>query len=114
MHGRYALLVVLGGAGGGRHRQRVGVAHATTTVKTMTSPRRSSTSPSRPAGGLGPVQYVIKNTGKVGPRLAISGPGLKTKRTALIKPGKSATLAVTLREQDLRRWSPCPVMRHRA
>ncbi len=51
---------------------------------------------------------MIKNTGKYAHRLAISGPGLKTKKTPLIKPGKSATLAVTLRSGTYAIWCPVP------
>ena len=85
------------------------VAHATATVKTInvTEKEFHITLSTRKAA-VGPVRFVIKNTGKVGHRLAISGPGLKTKRTALIKPGKSATLAVTLKSGTYALWCPVP------
>ena len=57
-------------------------------------------------GAVGPVRFVIKNTGKYTHGLAISGPGVKLKKSALIKPGKSATLAVTLKSGHLHALVP--------
>src|SRR5262245_61804457 len=44
----------------------------------------------------GTVTFTVRNAGKVAHALAISGPGLKMKRTATIAPGKSASLTVKL------------------
>ena len=59
-------------------------------------------------GAVGPVRFVIKNTGKYTHGLAISGPGVKLKKSALIKPGKSAILAVTLKSGTYALWCPVP------
>jgi uncharacterized cupredoxin-like copper-binding protein len=59
-------------------------------------------------GAVGPVRFVIKNTGKYTHGLAISGPGVKLKKSALIKPGKSAALAVTLKSGTYALWCPVP------
>ena len=85
------------------------VAHATATVKTISvTEKEFHISLSTRKGAVGPVRFVIKNTGKYGHHLAISGPGLKKKQTALIKPGKSATLAVTLKSGTYALWCPVP------
>lgn len=55
----------------------------------------------------GAVRFQIKNTGRYAHALEIAGPGVK-KRTPLIKPGKSAVLAVTLRAGSYSLWCPVP------
>jgi plastocyanin len=55
----------------------------------------------------GPVVLRITNTGHTAHELAIAGPGVK-KRSAMIKPGTSATLAVTLRSGSYSLWCPLP------
>jgi uncharacterized cupredoxin-like copper-binding protein len=55
----------------------------------------------------GPAVFRIKNTGHTTHELEISGPGVK-KKSAMIKPGKSATLAVTLRSGSYSLWCPVP------
>ncbi len=59
-------------------------------------------------GAVGPVRFVIKNTGKYTHGLAISGPGVKLKKSALVKPGKTTTLAVTLESGTYALWCPVP------
>ena len=85
------------------------VAHSSATAKTINVTEKEfhiSLSPKK--GAVGPVKFVIKNTGKLTHALAISGPGVKLKKTALIKPGKSATLAVTLKSGTYTLWCPVP------
>jgi plastocyanin len=60
----------------------------------------------------GPTTFVVKNTGKLPHALAIAGPGVASKRTAMISPGKSAQLTVTLRGGSYSVW--CPVPSHAA
>jgi uncharacterized cupredoxin-like copper-binding protein len=59
-------------------------------------------------GAVGPVRFVIKNAGKYTHGLAISGLGVKLKKSALVKPGKTATLAVTLKSGTYALWCPVP------
>ena len=59
-------------------------------------------------GAAGPARLVIKNTGKYTHGLAISGPGVKLKKSALVKPGKTTTLAVTLEAGTYTLWCPVP------
>jgi len=85
------------------------VAHKSAAVKTVNVTEKEfhiSLSPAK--GAAGPVKFVIKNTGKYAHGLAISGPGVKLKKTALIKPGKSATLTVTLESGTYSIWCPVP------
>ena len=85
------------------------VAHKSAAVKTVNVTEKEfhiSLSPAK--GAAGPVKFVIKNTGKYAHALEISGPGVKAKRTPLIKPGKSATLAVTLKSGTYSIWCPVP------
>ena len=56
----------------------------------------------------GTTTFVVKNTGKFPHALAIAGPGVASKRTALIPPGKSAQLTVTLRGGSYSLWCPVP------
>lgn len=60
----------------------------------------------------GKVKFVVKNTGKLSHGLVISGPGIAKKRTPLIKPGKQATLTVTVKSGPYGIW--CPVPGHEA
>jgi plastocyanin len=55
----------------------------------------------------GPVRFEIKNTGKYAHSLAISGAGV-SKKSPLIKPGKSAVLTVTLKQGAYSIWCPVP------
>jgi uncharacterized cupredoxin-like copper-binding protein len=55
----------------------------------------------------GPVRLVVRNAGKYAHALSIKGAGV-SKRTPLIKPGKSATLIVTLRSGRYAIWCPVP------
>lgn len=85
------------------------VAHRSATVKTIhVTEKEFHISLSPKQGAVGPVRFVVKDTGKLAHALAISGPGVKLKRTALIKPGKSATLAVTLKPGKYTLWCPVP------
>lgn len=59
-------------------------------------------------GAVGPVHFVIKNAGKLTHAFAISGPGVKTKKTNAIKAGGSATLVVTLKSGTYTVWCPMP------
>lgn len=56
----------------------------------------------------GPVRFVVKNTGAYPHALAISGAGVKLKKTAIISPGKSTTLIVHLRSGRYSLWCPVP------
>lgn len=57
---------------------------------------------------VGRVTFVIRNKGKYTHALAISGPGMKTKKTASIRPGKRAKLVVTLHSGTYTLWCPVP------
>jgi uncharacterized cupredoxin-like copper-binding protein len=59
-------------------------------------------------GTVGPVDFIVKNAGKITHAFAISGPGVKTKKTKAIKPGRSATLVVTLKSGTYAVWCPIP------
>ncbi len=86
------------------------VAHRSATVTTIrVTEKEFHISLSTSKGAVGPVKFVIKNTGKYAHGLAISGPGVKLKKTAkLIKPGKSGSLAVTLKAGKYSLWCPVP------
>jgi uncharacterized cupredoxin-like copper-binding protein len=56
----------------------------------------------------GATTFVVKNTGKLTHALAIAGPGVASKRTAMIAPGKTAQLTVTLRGGSYSLWCPVP------
>jgi len=89
------------------------VAHQSANVNTVKVTEKEfhiSLSPAK--GTAGPTRFVIKNTGKLSHALAISGPGVKLKKTVLIKPGTSATLTVTLKSGTYSVW--CPVAGHAA
>jgi uncharacterized cupredoxin-like copper-binding protein len=85
------------------------VAHASTKKTTITVKEKEyHLTLSSKKGVVGPVQFVIKNTGKISHAFAIAGPGVKTKKTKTIKPGKSATLVVTLKSGTYSVWCPVP------
>jgi plastocyanin len=60
----------------------------------------------------GRVTFTVHNAGRVAHVIAIAGTGLATRRTPLIQPGATRTLAVTLGGGTFRVW--CPVGRHAA
>jgi uncharacterized cupredoxin-like copper-binding protein len=62
---------------------------------------------SNKAAKKGPVRLVVRNAGKYPHALSIKGAGV-SKRTPLIKPGKSAILLVTLRSGRYALWCPVP------
>lgn len=78
----------------------------TTTVKVTEKEYRIALSVKKAPAG--PVKFVVRNSGTYPHALAIAGPGLKPKRTPLIKPGRSATLTVTLRSGTYSLWCPVP------
>jgi uncharacterized cupredoxin-like copper-binding protein len=84
------------------------VAHATADAKTIkvTEKEFKITVIGKPAKGAD--RFVIKNTGQYAHALSIAGPGIKSKRTPLIKPGKSAVLNVTLKSGTYTIWCPVP------
>jgi len=61
---------------------------------------------SRPAIGPGPVTFIAKNTGTIPHQVEVEGKGIE-KESALIQPGDSLTLTVTLKEGDYEIY--CPV-----
>ena len=85
------------------------VAHKGATKTTINvTEREFHISLSTMKASAGHVRFVVKNTGKLAHALAISGPGVKIKRTALIRPGKTAVLLVTLRPGRYALWCPVP------
>jgi hypothetical protein len=56
---------------------------------------------------VGVVRFVIRNKGLYAHSLAVKV-GTTTKRTTLIKPGKSTTLIVTLKKGKTALWCPVP------
>lgn len=98
-----ALLVALAGAA------LAGVvAHATSAATTIKVTEREFkiTVTGKPAAGVN--RFVIKNTGKLAHELAVAGPGVKSKKTPLINPGKTYTLVVTLKSGAYSIWCPVP------
>lgn len=84
------------------------VAHAGATTKTVkVTEREYHISLSTKKSAAGPVRFVIKNTGHLPHALAVTGPGV-SKRTHAIRPGKSATLTVTLKNGTYTIWCPMP------
>jgi uncharacterized cupredoxin-like copper-binding protein len=59
-------------------------------------------------GAVGPVRFVVKNTGKLAHAFAVAGPGMTAKKTKTIKPGGSTTLLVTLKSGKYSVWCPVP------
>ncbi|HEV8463318.1 MAG TPA: cupredoxin domain-containing protein [Gaiellaceae bacterium] len=84
------------------------VAHATADAKTIkvTEKEFKITVTGKPAKGAD--RFVVKNTGQYPHALSIAGPGIKTKRTPMIQPGKSAVLNVTLKSGSYTLWCPVP------
>lgn len=56
----------------------------------------------------GRVRFLVRNAGTYPHALAVSGAGVKLKRTAIIAPGKSAVLLVDLRSGRYSLWCPVP------
>ncbi len=84
------------------------VAHASASKTTIrVTEREYSIALSAKTAAAGPAVFTIKNTGHTAHELEISGPGVK-KKTAMIKPGTSATIAVTLRSGSYSLWCPLP------
>jgi uncharacterized cupredoxin-like copper-binding protein len=85
------------------------VAHASASSKTIAVTEKEykiTLTPKQAAPGS--VVFAVKNVGHYTHALAISGPGVATKKTALIKPGKTATLKVTLKAGTYTLWCPVP------
>jgi uncharacterized cupredoxin-like copper-binding protein len=98
--------VALGGAaiGGVVARAQVTVSTVTVTMKEY------KLTPSTKKVAAGRVTFVAVNKGRIPHALAIAGPGLKTKKSAMIAAGKSARLTVTLKGGSYALW--CPVGNH--
>jgi uncharacterized cupredoxin-like copper-binding protein len=95
-------LAVLGAAAAGV------VTHNGTTRSTITvTEREFKLSLSTKTAKTGPVRLVVRNAGKYPHALSIKGKGV-SKRTTLIKPGKSAVLLVDLRSGTYALWCPVP------
>jgi plastocyanin len=88
----------------------VGSTTAAQTVKVTEREYALSFTPRSVAPGT--VTFTVRNAGKVAHALAVSGPGLKMKRTATIAPGNTASLTVKLGKGTFTMW--CPVGRHAA
>ena len=85
------------------------VAHAGATVKTINvSEKEFKITLTPKKASAGSVRFVVHNTGLYPHALAIAGPGVASKRTALIKPGKTARLTVTLEAGAYTLWCPVP------
>jgi uncharacterized cupredoxin-like copper-binding protein len=82
---------------------RTGTAKSTITI----TEREFKISLSSKTAKAGTVRLVVRNTGKYGHSLSIKGKGV-SKRTPLIKPGKSTVLVVTLRSGRYALWCPVP------
>jgi hypothetical protein len=95
-------LAVLGAATAGV-MTRAGTAKSTITV----TEREFKIGLSSKTAKKGPVRLVVRNAGKYAHALSIKGAGV-SKRTPLIKPGKSAVLLVTLRSGRYALWCPVP------
>jgi uncharacterized cupredoxin-like copper-binding protein len=98
-----ALAVALLGAATASYVARAGVAKTTITV----TEREFHITPSARKVARGRVRFVVKNAGKYPHALAIKGAGV-SKRTPVIKPGKSAVLVVDLRSGSYALWCPVP------
>jgi uncharacterized cupredoxin-like copper-binding protein len=85
------------------------VAHASASSKTIAVTEKEYKITLTPKKATpGSVVFAVKNVGHYTHALAISGPGVATKKTALIKPGKTATLKVTLKAGTYTLWCPVP------
>ncbi len=95
-------LAVLGAAAAGV------VTRASTATSTITvTEREFKIALSSKTAKKGPVRLVVRNAGKYAHALSIKGAGV-SRRTPLIKPGKSAVLLVTLRSGRYALWCPVP------
>jgi uncharacterized cupredoxin-like copper-binding protein len=56
----------------------------------------------------GKVSFVVHNAGRISHELALSGPGLRTMKTPLIRAGGTRTLTVRLGGGTFRLWCPVP------
>jgi hypothetical protein len=95
-------LAVLGAATAGV-MTRAGTAKTTITITEREFKISLSTKKAKP----GQVRLVVKNAGRYAHALSIKGKGV-SKRTPLIKPGKSAVLLVDLRSGTYALWCPVP------
>lgn len=85
------------------------VAHASGTAKTITvTEKEYKIGLSTRKAAAGSVRFVIRNTGKLTHQFAIAGPGLKTKKSPMIAPGKTVRLRVTLKAGKYSIWCPIP------
>jgi uncharacterized cupredoxin-like copper-binding protein len=85
------------------------VAHASGSSKTIAVTEKEfkiTLSPKKATPGS--VVFSVRNVGKYTHALAIAGPGVSTKKTAMIKPGKTATLKVSLKAGTYTLWCPVP------
>jgi uncharacterized cupredoxin-like copper-binding protein len=99
-----AFTVAVGGAaiGGVVARAQVAVPTVKVTLKEF------KVTPST-ALRAGKVTLVVMNKGKIPHALKVAGPGVNAK-TAVLAPGKSANLTVTLRDGSTSLW--CPIGNH--
>jgi plastocyanin len=95
-------LAVLGAATAGV-MTRAGTAKTTITITEREFKISLSTKKAKP----GQVRLVVKNAGRYAHALSIKGKGV-SKRTPMIKPGKSAVLVVDLRSGTYAVWCPVP------
>ena len=86
-----ALALGAAGAANAGVSQRTSAAAVTVTI----TDRTLRVSPTNPESGS--TKFVVLNKGKKTHFFAISGPGVKGKKTGKIAPGKSTTLVVTLK-----------------
>jgi hypothetical protein len=98
-----ALAVALLGAATASYVARASVAKSTITV----TEREFHIALSARKTARGRVRFVVKNSGEYPHALAIRGAGV-SKRTPVIKPGRSAVLVVTLRSGNYTLWCPVP------
>jgi len=95
-------LVVLGAATAGV------ISRTATSKSTITvTEREFKVALSSKTTKAGRVRLVVRNAGKYAHALAIKGKGV-SKRTPMIKPGKSAALVVDLRSGRYALWCPVP------
>jgi uncharacterized cupredoxin-like copper-binding protein len=99
-----AFTVALGGAAVGGV-----VAHAQTTVPTVTVTLKEFKIATSTNLRAGKVTLNVVNKGKVAHALQLAGPGVHAK-TAMLAAGKSAKLTVTLKDGTTQLW--CPVGNH--
>jgi uncharacterized cupredoxin-like copper-binding protein len=84
------------------------VAHASTTKTTINvTEREFSIKLSARKAPLGVVRFVIRNSGRYPHALSVKE-GTMSKRTPLIRPGKTATLTLTLKQGNVSLWCPVP------